>query len=76
VALLPAAARAALAYQSLWLQLVLGLSPIQAGLLFLPMSLTTFGVSVAIGRVQHAASPRPLIGPECCSSPRVRSARL
>ena len=62
VALLPAAAWAILAYQSLWLQSVLGLSPIQAGLLFLPMSLTTFGVSVAIGRVLHAASPRLLIG--------------
>jgi hypothetical protein len=42
VALLPAAAWAALAYQSLWLRSVLGLrSPIQAGLLFLPMSLAT-----------------------------------
>jgi EmrB/QacA subfamily drug resistance transporter len=62
VALLPAAAWAALAYQSLWLQSVLGLSPIQAGLLFLPMSLTTFGVSIAIGRVLDKASPRLLIG--------------
>ena len=62
VALLPAAAWAALAYQSLWLQSVLGLSPIRAGLLFLPMSLTTFGVSIPIGRVLHKASPRLLIG--------------
>lgn len=62
VALLPAAAWAVLAYQSLWLQTVLGLSPIQAGLLFLPISLTTFCVSVAIGRLVHAASPRLLIG--------------
>jgi EmrB/QacA subfamily drug resistance transporter len=62
VALLPAAAWAVLAYQSLWLQTVLGLSPISAGLLFLPMSLTTFCVSAAIGRVVHAASPRRLIG--------------
>ncbi|HLK00072.1 MAG TPA: MFS transporter, partial [Streptosporangiaceae bacterium] len=59
---LPAAAWAALAYQSLWLQSVLGLSPIEAGLLFLPMSLTTFCVSVAIGRVLQTASPRLLIG--------------
>jgi hypothetical protein len=51
-----------LAYQSLWLQSVLGLSPVAAGLLFLPMSLTTFGVSVAVGRVLHVASPRLLIG--------------
>src|SRR5215468_230232 len=62
VALLPAAAWAALAYQSLWLQSALGLSPIRAGLLFLPMSLTTFGVSIPIGRVLHRASPRLLIG--------------
>ncbi|HEX6521268.1 MAG TPA: MFS transporter [Streptosporangiaceae bacterium] len=61
-ALLPAAAWAVLAYQTLWLQSVLGLSPIQAGLLILPMSLTTFCVSVAIGRIVHSASPRLLIG--------------
>ncbi len=62
VALLPAAAWAILAYQSLWLQTVLDMSPIQAGLLFLPMSLTTFGVSIAIGRKLHTASPRLMIG--------------
>jgi EmrB/QacA subfamily drug resistance transporter len=62
VALLPAAAWSILAYQSLWLQTVLGMSPIEAGLLFLPMSLTTFGVSIAIGRVLHSAKPRLLIG--------------
>jgi EmrB/QacA subfamily drug resistance transporter len=61
-ALLPAAAWATLAYQSLWLQSVLGLSPIEAGLVFLPMSLTTFGVSIALGRVMHKVSPRLLIG--------------
>lgn len=62
VALLPAAAWSILAYQSLWLQSVLGLSPIAAGLLFLPMSLTTLAVSIAVGQVLHAASPRLLIG--------------
>src|SRR5262249_41607577 len=62
VALLPAAAWAALAYQSLGLQSVPGLSPILAGLLFLPMSLTPSGVSIPIGRVLHKASPRLLIG--------------
>ena len=62
VALLPAAAWAILAYQSLWFQSVLGLSPIDAGLLFLPMSLTTFCVSIAVGRKLHSASPRLLIG--------------
>jgi len=61
-ALLPAAAWAAMAYQTLWLQSVLGLSPIQAGMVLLPASLTTFGVSIAVGRVLHTASPRRLIG--------------
>jgi EmrB/QacA subfamily drug resistance transporter len=61
-ALLPAAAWAFLAYQTLWLQSVLGLSAIQAGLVMLPTSLTTFGVSLVIGRVTHKASPRLLIG--------------
>jgi len=62
VALLPAAAWAAMAYQSLWLQSVLGLSPIQAGLVLLPSSLAAFGMSVVIGRVLHKTSPRLLIG--------------
>ena len=61
-ALLPAAAWAAFAFQTLWLQSVLDLSPIQAGLVLLPASLTTFGVSIAVGRVLHKTSPRPLIG--------------
>ena len=51
-----------MAYQSLWLQSVLGLTPIQAGLVLLPASLTTFAVSVAVGRVLHTTSPRLLIG--------------
>lgn len=62
VALLPAAAWAAMAYQSLWLQSVLGLSAIQAGLVLLPCSLAAFGVSIAVGRVLHSTSPRLLIG--------------
>ena len=61
-ALLPAAAWALLAYQTLWLQSVLGLSPVQAGLVWLPASLTTFAVSVLLGRVMHKASARLLIG--------------
>lgn len=61
-ALLPAAAWAAWAYQTMWLQSVLGLSPIQAGLVSLPASLTTFAVSVVVGRVLHTSSPRLLIG--------------
>ncbi|GAB1516226.1 MFS transporter [Actinophytocola sp. KF-1] len=62
VALLPAAAWAAMAYQSLWLQSVLDLSAIQAGLVLLPCSLAAFGVSIAVGRVLHTTSPRVLIG--------------
>ncbi|HET9423173.1 MAG TPA: MFS transporter [Nocardioides sp.] len=61
-AMLPAAAWAFLAYQTLWLQSVLGLSPIEAGLVWLPASVTTFVVSIAVGRTLHDASPRALIG--------------
>jgi len=62
VALLPGTAWGAMAYQSLWFQSVLGLHPIQAGLLLLPCGLGTFGTSIVIGRVLHAVSPRLLIG--------------
>ncbi|SOD70925.1 EmrB/QacA subfamily drug resistance transporter [Jatrophihabitans sp. GAS493] len=51
-----------LAYSSIWLQSVIGLSPIQAGLVFLPLSLAAFTVSASIGRVLHSANPRWLIG--------------
>ena len=61
--LLNAAAFAYLAYSSLWLQTVLGLSPVQAGLAgAAPMSLSAFVVSVAIGRFLHARNPRWIIG--------------
>jgi EmrB/QacA subfamily drug resistance transporter len=61
--LLNAAAFAYLAYGSLWLQTVLGLSPVQAGLAgAAPMSLAAFVVSVAIGRHLHAWNPRWIIG--------------
>ena len=61
--LLNAAAFAYLAYSSLWLQTVLGLSPVQAGLAgAAPMSLSAFVVSVAIGRFLHAGNPRWIIG--------------
>jgi EmrB/QacA subfamily drug resistance transporter len=61
-ALLSAAAWSSMAYLSLWLQSVLGLSPIQAGLVVLPCSLAALTVSAAIGRVLHTASPRLLVG--------------
>jgi predicted MFS family arabinose efflux permease len=61
-ALLSAAAWASMTYESLWLQSVLGLTAISAGLVLLPASLAAFSVSAAIGRVLHTASPRLLIG--------------
>ena len=61
--LLNAAAFAYLAYSSLWLQTVLGLSPVQAGLAgAAPMSLSAFVVSAAFGRFLHARNPRWIIG--------------
>jgi predicted MFS family arabinose efflux permease len=61
-ALLPASAWAFLSYQTLWLQSVLGLSAVQAGLVMLPASLTTFCVSIVVGRAMHRTSPRLLVG--------------
>jgi EmrB/QacA subfamily drug resistance transporter len=60
--LLSASAWAAFAYQSLWLQSVLGLSPIKAGLVALPCSATAFLAAVLVGRVMHRTSARVLIG--------------
>jgi EmrB/QacA subfamily drug resistance transporter len=60
--LLNAAAFAYLPYTSLWLQTVLGLSPIRAGLVgSLPMSLAAFVISALIGRFLHATNPRWII---------------
>lgn len=61
-ALLSAAAWAAMSYQSLWLQSVLGLSPIKAGLVVLPCAACSFAASAAVGRVMHRVQPRVLIG--------------
>jgi MFS family permease len=61
--LLNAAAFAYLAYSSLWLQTVLGLSPVRAGLLgSAPLSAASFVVSALIGRYLHATNPRWIIG--------------
>jgi EmrB/QacA subfamily drug resistance transporter len=51
--LLTFAAFSLFTYTSIWLQSVLGLTPIQAGLVGLPMSLSSFGVSAGIGRFLH-----------------------
>ncbi|HTU75861.1 MAG TPA: MFS transporter, partial [Trebonia sp.] len=61
-ALLSAAAWAALTYESLWLQSVLGLSAISAGLVVLPCSVAALLVSAMVGRVIHRMQPRLLIG--------------
>jgi EmrB/QacA subfamily drug resistance transporter len=60
--LLSAAAWAAMTYQSLWLQSVLGLSAIQAGLVFLPAAGAAFLVSGQVGRFLHRTSPRWMVG--------------
>jgi MFS family permease len=61
-ALLSAAAWAGLTYQSLWLQSVLGLSAIKAGLVVLPAAASAFLVSSQVGRFLHRASPRWMVG--------------
>ena len=60
--LLTLAAFASFTYTSIWLQSVLGLSPIEAGLTGLPLSLAAFVVSAAIGRFLHGTNPGPIIG--------------
>ena len=61
-AVLSASAFAHLALVSLWLQTVLGLSPIRAGLVALPLSLAAFTVSAVAGRFLHGGSPARPIG--------------
>ena len=53
---------AALTYVSIWLQSVMGLSPIQAGLVGLPLAGAAFVVSASIGRLLHHRAPGPIIG--------------
>ena len=60
--LLSAAAWAAMTYQSLWFQSVLGLSPIKAGLVVLPCAASAFLVSGQVGRFLHKTSPRWMVG--------------
>jgi EmrB/QacA subfamily drug resistance transporter len=60
--LLTLAAFASFTYTSIWLQSVLGLSPIKAGLTGLPLSLAAFVVSASIGRFLHGSKPGPIIG--------------
>ena len=60
---LQAGAFAHLALISIWLQSVLGLSPIRAGLVVIPLSVASFVISLAAGRFLHGGSPaRPIAG--------------
>jgi hypothetical protein len=56
------AAFAALMYTSIWLQSVLGMSPVQAGLVGLPLSAMAFVVSGGLGRYLHGGNPGRIIG--------------
>ena len=56
------AAFASLAYASIWLQSVMLLTPVQAGLTSLPLSAAAFLVSALVGRRLHSARPGPIIG--------------
>ncbi len=57
-----ASAFGSLAYVSIWLQSLLGLGPVRAGLVVLPLSIAAFVVSAVLGRVLHARSPRLPVG--------------
>ena len=56
-----AGAFSAMAYTSIWLQSVLGLGPIAAGAVFLPLSLVSLVCSVLTGRLLHDKVPAGLL---------------
>jgi EmrB/QacA subfamily drug resistance transporter len=56
------AAFAALTYVSIWLQSVQGLSPLEAGLTGLPLSVVAFMTAALTGRFVHRMQPGHLIG--------------
>ncbi|WP_034094028.1 MFS transporter [Streptacidiphilus albus] len=60
--LLNAAAFAHLTYTSIWLQSVLGLSPIQAGLVVCPLAISSFVVASLSGKFFHKLAPQWPIG--------------
>ncbi|OLR90300.1 MFS transporter [Actinokineospora bangkokensis] len=60
--LLMAAAFAVLAYTSVWLQGVLGLTPVAAGVAMLPLAICSFLVSALAGRALQDVSPRWVVG--------------
>src|SRR5579859_2099020 len=59
--LLTFAAFALFTYTSIWLQSIVGLSPIKAGLIGLPLTVASFTVSAAIGRHLVRMRPGPII---------------
>jgi EmrB/QacA subfamily drug resistance transporter len=56
------AAFAELIYASLWLQSIGGLSPLQAGCVFIPQSAVSFGVAALAGRALQTRPPRFVLG--------------
>jgi EmrB/QacA subfamily drug resistance transporter len=60
--LLSAGAFAVTAYTQLWLQSVLELSPIDAGLVLAPLAMVAFAVSAGIGRFMHGMPARWPLG--------------
>jgi len=56
------AAFSAFTYTSIWLQSVLGMSPLKAGLTGLPLSITAFFVSALLGRLLQERRPDLVIG--------------
>ncbi|MDT3444573.1 MULTISPECIES: MFS transporter [unclassified Pseudofrankia] len=56
------AAFSAFTYTSIWLQSVLRMSPLEAGLTGLPLSITAFFVSALLGRFLHERRPDLVIG--------------
>jgi hypothetical protein len=59
--LLTFAAFALFTYTSIWLQSIIGLTPIKAGLIGLPLTFSSFTVSAAIGRHLVNLRPGPVI---------------
>ncbi|MDV7217997.1 MFS transporter [Streptomyces prunicolor] len=59
--LLNFAAYVSFAYTSIWMQSVLRLSPVTAGLVSLPMSVAAFVVSASLGRAMHRWRPGRVI---------------
>lgn len=53
---------ACLVYASIWLQSLLGLSPLQGGLALLPLAVCSFLVAGATGRLLHGVAPRWTVG--------------